>query len=322
MKDSIIPYALIQSLAQIDNIYEMRLFGYIIAKAQSVLKLYNKDLGQINIQHAMNLVRVTMPGRYLLQKGDRNYSNIGKAFTLAHKTVEYERDGTLYHLNIIAFPERQQVGRDSNVTFVIHNELWNALLNFSKGYRLINLPTFMRLKSTYSVIMYILISQQNINFTWHIDTLKRVLGAADKPAYKRNANFLAKVVDAAKRELDALSPHTFHYSINKSGRGGKYNTITIIPWANTQYTLPNQDTEREHDLDKQRIRLEPQVIEYLEYSFGLDYKTIERMELPLSEIGSSEAQIDWLLTVREACDRTRVRNRAAYLTTALQHRRP
>ncbi|WP_264802578.1 hypothetical protein, partial [Bacillus sp. CN2] len=93
MKDAQISYIVLQSLRQLDNIYEVRLFGWVIAKAQAALKRYNKDLSHINMEHALNLVRVTLPARYLLQIGDTNYKNIPKAFTLAQKSVDYWRDG-------------------------------------------------------------------------------------------------------------------------------------------------------------------------------------------------------------------------------------
>ena len=56
-KAAIIPYVIIQSIAALDNIYEARLFGWVLAKAQSVLKLYNKDLAEINLQHASTALR-------------------------------------------------------------------------------------------------------------------------------------------------------------------------------------------------------------------------------------------------------------------------
>ena len=216
MKDSIIPYAIISSLSSIDNIYEMRLFGWIIAKAQSVLKLYNKDLSDINIEHAMQLTRVTLPARYLLGIGDNNYRNVKKSFTLAKKMIEYERDGIEKSLNIIAFPEYKKDGYNSIVTFVIHQELWHALLNFTKGYRLINLPTYMRLQSTYAVIMYMLVSNQKNPVTYRMDRLKQILGADQRKSYKHNGMFISKVIESAKRELDEKATVTFDYGMDRT----------------------------------------------------------------------------------------------------------
>lgn len=318
MKDSIIPYLIIRTLAKIDNIYEMRLFGYIFAKAQSVMKLYNKDLSAINLQHAMNLTTVTMPARYLLQIGDTNYQHIKKAFDLAHKWVDYERDGWEVRLNIIAFPQFKKQGGNKLITFVIHNDLWHALLDLSKGYRLVHLPTYMKLKSTYSVIMYILISQQNKTMVYHIDTLKHLTGADKNKAYERTSNFLAKIVNAAQKELNEVSPFTFEYTLQRSGRGGGYKDITITPIKNPNYKITTEVTQRERDLDKQRIRLHPEVVAYLEQNCGMDLKGIESIEGAVAMMGDYDTAIRRIAEFRETALRHKVTNVAGYVMNCIK----
>ena len=319
MKDSIIPYIIVRTLAKIDNIYEMRLFGYIFAKAQSVMKVYNKDLSSINLQHAMNLTRVTLPARYLLQLGDTNYHHIIKAFELSNKWVDYERDGWQVKLNIIAFPEYRKEGRNSLITFVIHNDLWHALLDLSKGYRLVNLPTYMRLKSTYSVIMYILISQQNKPMEYHVDTLKHLTGADKNKAYQRTSNFITKVIKAAQKELNEVSPYTFEFSMKRSGRGGVYTNITLTPVKNENYKIEDPKNQRDIDLWRQRIRLHPEVIAYLEQNCGIDQKGIESVEGIIAQIGDYDRQIRVIAEFKEMAIRHRVTNVAGYVMNAIRN---
>lgn len=318
MKDSIIPYLIIKTLAKIDNIYEMRLFGYIFAKAQSVMKLYNKDLSAINLQHAMNLTRVTLPARYLLQIGDTNYRHIHKAFELAEKWVDYERDEWHLKLNIIAFPEFKKEGRNSMITFVIHNDLWHALLDFSQGYRLINLPTYMRLKSTYSVIMYMLITQQNKTMEYQIDTLKKLTGADKNKAYQRTNNFLTKIVNSAQKELNAQSPYTFTYTLKRSGRGGAYTNITITPIKNPDFKIKEAPTQRERDLERQRIRLDAEVVNYLTHACGLELKGIEQIEGMIMQMGDYDVQIRRIAEIKETAQRNGVKNVAGYIVNAIK----
>lgn len=318
MKDSIIPYLIIKTLAKIDNIFEMRLFGYIFAKAQSVMKVYNKDLSGINLQHAMNLTRVTLPARYLLQIGDNNYQHIERAFELASKWVDYERGGWKIKLNIIAFPEFQTEGRNKMITFVIHNDLWHALLDLSKGYRLINLPTYMKLKSTYSVIMYLLISQQKNPVDYNTDTLKHLTGADKNKAYERTNNFLNKVINAAQKELNEVSPFTFEYQCKRTGRGGTITTITITPIKNPNYQMPTQPDPREKDLDKQRIRLHPEVVSYLEHNIGMDAKGIESVEGIIAQMGDYDTQIRKIGEIKETAMRHKITNLAGYVMNAIK----
>lgn len=320
MKDAIIPYIIIDSLRKIDNIHEMRLFGYVIAKAQAVLKSYNKHLDAINIEHAMRLTRFTMPARYLLAPGDTNYRNAQKAFTLQTKTVSYTTETREMQLNIIAFPEHEYKAGQHYITFVVHQQLWWALRDFTKGHRLINLPIMLRLKSTYSVVMYILCSNQKEPINYQTGTLKRILGVDAKKAYERNSNFIAKVIEPARRELNEKSPYSFDYSLQRSGRGGPYTNIIIQPKANLPAPFTSEEKARAEDLERQRINLAPEVTFMLEETFDMSTKAIERIELQLATIGDYTAQLRWLAGVKEAALRYSIRNRAGYLTEALRNR--
>lgn len=320
VKDSIIPYSIIGSLAKIDNVYELRLFGWILAKAQSVLKLYNKNLADINLQYALDMCEVTMPARYLLIDGDRNYKHISRAFTLANKTVEYERGGIEYRLNIIAFPRLIKQGGTLTFKCVIHNELWHALLNFSKGYRLINLHTYMALKSPYSIIMYMIISQQQRQFNYTIGTLRKIMGVDKLKAYDRTSNFVAKIIDKTMADLDKHSPYTFRYGLYRAGLGGGYKEIIITPQPNKDYQA--SDTPKlDREIGRQRVRLSSEVVFYLEDTFGMEPKGMETIETLLLQIGDKDAQLSYLANIKEYTARTRIRNAAGYLVESLRQRK-
>lgn len=316
--NTIIPYNLIQAIASLDNIYETRLFGWLIAKAQSVLKLYNKDLGDINLEHAMDVVRVTLPARYLLVEGDRNYRNIKKGFSLASKKIVNERDNIYQELNIIAFPELRKRGGRLEVTFVIHNEMWHALLNFSKGYRIINLPTYMELKSAYSIILYILISQQSQAITYQMTTLRQLLGIDGKQSYQRTNSLMERIIKPAKVELDKCSPWTFSWSMTRTGRGGGYHAITLIPHANEAYVRDPQEHPRDTHIRQQRVRLDDRVAEYLTQQYDMSPQEQERVEGYLVQMGDWETQIDFLARVRHAARRKDITNHKGYLVNALR----
>lgn len=319
VKDSIVPYSIIGSLAKIENVYELRLFGWILAKAQSVLKLYNKDLSAINMQYALDMAEMTMPARYLLPQGDRNYKHLRNCLTLANKTVDYERDGIEYHLNIIAFPRFVKNHGELYFRCVIHNELWHGLLNFTKGYRLINLHTYMRLKSNYAVIMYMIISQQGQQMNYQIGTLKKILGCDNLKAYERTSNFIAKVVERAKKELDNNSPYTFGYGLYRAGRGGGYREIIVTPMPNPKYQHSEPD-KMDKDIAKQRVRLSEQVIFYLQDTFGMEPRGMEQIEGMLAQVGDEQQQLVYLSQIKEYTHRSRIRNAAGYLVESLRNR--
>lgn len=311
---SLIPFALIKSLAKIDNIFEMRLFGWILAKAQSCLKLANPNLADINLQFALNLVRMTIPARYLLGDGDRNYKNVARAFTLANKTIDYERGNSIYKLNIIAMPELVKTDNRLQVTFVIHNELWHAILNnFRQGYRLFDLATFLRLKTNYSVILYLLVSNQKTCCTWKLGSFRKLIGA-DSRAYERTNNLVARVIEPARKELAQGAPWTFDYELIRGGRGGGFVAIELKPMA----AQPHQASELDEAIARERVRLDERVSDYLATKFAMQPREMERIEGRMAAIGDWEAQIQRLAYIYDSSRRHGVRNPRAYLYASLR----
>lgn len=311
---SLIPFALIKSLAKIENIFEMRLFGWILAKAQSCLKLANPNLADINLQFALNLVRMTIPARYLLADGDRNYKNVAKAFTLANKTIDYQRGSSIYKLNIIAMPELVKTDNRLQVTFVIHNELWHAILNnFRQGYRLFDLATFLRLKTNYAVILYLLVSNQKTCWKWSLDNFRKLIGA-DSRAYERTNNLVARVIEPARKELAQGAPWTFDYELIRGGRGGGFVAIELKPMA----ARPHQASELDEAIARERVRLDERVSDYLATKFAMQPREMERIEGRMAAIGDWEAQIQRLAYIYDASRRHGVRNPRAYLMASLR----
>lgn len=316
-RQAIIPYQIVKTLSRLSNIYETRLFGWVLAKAQSVLKLYNKDLSQINVQHAMDLTRVTIPARLLLGDGDKNYKEVTKAFELATKKIEYERENRLYHLNIIAFPELIKDGRASLITFVIHSQLWHALLDFSKGYRTFSVSTFMKLKSTYSVILYLIITNQKQPKTYTIRTLRELTGTDGQKGYDKTGNFVTRIVEVARRELTEKAPWTFEYSLTQRGKCHKIEEIVIAPRQNQGYTQSGVN-ETSNTAALLRIGLDDEVRNYLTEKYQMTPKEVERVEPLLMRTGDKEKQLERLNRITLYMMGRRIRNKAGYVYTSLK----
>lgn len=316
-RQAIIPYPIVKTLSRLSNIYETRLFGWVLAKAQSVLKLYNKDLSQINVQHAMDLTRVTIPARLLLGDGDKNYKEVTKAFELATKKIEYERENRLYHLNIIAFPELIKDGRSSLITFVIHSQLWHALLDFSKGYRTFSVSTFMKLKSTYSVILYLIITNQKQPKTYTIRTLRELTGTDSQKGYDKTGNFVTRIVEVARRELTEKAPWTFEYSLTQRGKCHKIEEIVIAPRQNQDYAQGGA-SETSTTVALLRIGLDDEVRNYLTEKYQMKPKEVERVEPLLVRVGDKEKQLERLNKITLHMIGRRIRNKAGYVYTSLK----
>lgn len=315
----IIPYEIIATITQFDNIYETRLFGWCLAKAQSVLKLYNKDLRDINLQHALDVTRVTLPARFLLNPGDKNYSNIPKAFTLATKQIKYTKGDRQYWLNIIAFPEirRTDTGK-MEVSFLLHREVWHALLDFSHGHRLFNLPTYIKLTSKYSVILYLLCSQQDAApKSYGMTRLKTILGCNTLKGYERGNNFVQKVLAPARAELLAKAPYYFDYSLTKTGSAGRITEVILIPRPNVQYQM--RDDATSDKCKELRSRLDAEVRDYCMRVFGIKRTPLEKLEHLILALGDKERQLSKLAEIKEAIAARRIKNPAGYFTRSIKN---
>lgn len=318
---ALIPYTIIESLKKFENIYEIRLFGWLLAKAQCTLKLYNKDLGEISLQAAMGLVRVTFPARYLLSPGDNgNMRQCRKAFGLATKCIDYQYGTHVLHLNIIAYPELFKQGNTVMFTCVMHHHLWIALREFSKGYRLINIPTFLRLRSPYSIIFYLLVSQQTKTIVYTSDQLKELCGCADKPAYNRLSNFTMKVVRSAQEELDEKSPYSFSYEIVHTRRGGSSAVYYLHPRPNSGAADQENDAILNGAVEGMRSTLATEVTNALTEKFDLHYTDIERYERLLHGLGDMQQQLQFICDIHERSLRREVTNPAGYFVNALKQK--
>lgn len=312
----VVPYILIRSIAMLDNVYECRLLGWVMAKAQSLAKNFDRNLAEINVQRSdINLIRLTLPARYLLPPNDHQYKNIDKAARLATKTIPYEHDGIIYNINIIAFPQIITKGREKFFSCVIHNVMWYALLDYSRGYRTINLEALIGLSTPAAMTMYILVSQQTNSINYSVDSLRNLLGATSD-GYKRVNNFIARKIEPARRELNASAPYTYEYTCNK--RGKQISSITITPKPNANYQAPNAERLRQI-LRKQRLSLDDDVITYMMRKFALTLEDVEHLEpiLVATQGYNKERHLECLARIFEYTVGRNIKQPAAYLRVAL-----
>ena len=261
-KDIIQSYVL--STAKYDfSVYEKRILYRLVEMVQFSLEGQKLDKYysiQPNLFGDMTLV--TMPlSAFLKDESDQNYTEVKKALTsLRNKTLEYENDEMWKLIGLIEIPKYKKKGF---VEFQIHPEIYEAILKFSKGFRKYELKTAMSFDSVYSMRFYELLSGQKSPLTYTIDHLKMMFSVENK--YKLTADFVRKVVDTAKSELDKKSPYSFLYKPLKEGK--KIVSIKFYPVFNSENRDPNlekNDLKREVSL---RWDLDRNLVNYLTENF-------------------------------------------------------
>jgi len=208
------------------NVYEKRVLYRIIEMTQDLLE--GKKLTQKYRldRQLIDLWEVQLPIQALLQENDTNYNRVKQALRrLSRKFIQYEDEKVWREFPLIGYPEIEK--NSGMVKFKIHEDVYNALLDFSKGYKKYEIMTAFGFNSVYAMRFYELFSKQKTPLIFSIADLKKMFGVERK--YKLVNDFIRKVVEAAKKELDKHSPYTFTYKPLKTGR--KITSIKFYPYV-------------------------------------------------------------------------------------------
>ena len=154
---------------------------------------------------------ITMPLTDLMGSSE-NYSAVKRSVrALQKELIEYEEEDGAW----VCFPFLGKVRIDAGqLTVKVEPELWQVFMDFRKGFRRYELQAALQLKSTYSLRLYKLVSEQRDlkegYLDFQLDELKKMLGVADK--YRLAKDFGKWVLEPAKDELDRVAPWSFTYS--------------------------------------------------------------------------------------------------------------
>ena len=316
-KDVIQSY--IMTTAKYDfNVYEKRIIFRLVESIQGHLE--GKKLNtEISIQKLASKDRiVTMPiSAFLIDENDKNHNRVKTALTrLRNKTFEFDNGKVWKLIGIIEKPNFDYAGL---VQFELQSEVYNALLDFSKGFRKYELKTAMQFESVYSMRFYELLSGQTQPIEYKIETLKSMFGLEDK--YKLNADFFRSVINIAKKELDRCSPYTFDYTPKKRGRA--YHSILFIPKYQPQF--------RDEDLEKKELSKRSNISwyltrnekNYLIQNIGFSEKGIKNNAVLIERVKALKIKqrinfIDFLSTIKDRALRSDAHNIQGYVISALK----
>ena len=171
---------------------------------------------------------------------------------------------------IIAKPKISK--KEGTVTFLVFDEIWNCILDFTKGYRKYELAIAMKFKSVYAMRFYELMSGQKKPLFVLLegpDGLRERFCLQGK--YERVNDFKRYVIDVAKKELDEHSPYSFVAKEEKEGR-------KVIGWTLFPVFYENREDSALQEQARMakvtaRLQLGNNVYDYLKFSF--DFKSDE-----------------------------------------------
>lgn len=252
--------------------YEKRIMYRLVECAQ-------KEIEGIKIKDNMHKIKPVQLGReitlptvsILRNEKDENYTIAKKAFlSLCEKVVIYEDADYWTATQIIAKPKISK--KEGTVTFLVFDEIWNCILDFTKGYRKYELAIAMKFKSVYAMRFYELMSGQKKPLFVLLegpDGLRERFSLQGK--YERVNDFKRYVIDVAKKELDEHSPYSFVAKEEKEGR-------KVIGWTLFPVFYENREDSALQEQARMakvtaRLQLGNNVYDYLKFSF--DFKSDE-----------------------------------------------
>lgn len=199
------------------NVYEKRVLYNLVKLAQSEIEGIRLADNLYRIEHGLGeFLKIELPiSDFLTDEDDKNHSRIKAALKALHqKTFTYRDDEVWECMSIISNPKIRL--HSSRVSFIVNNKVWDVLLDFSRGFSRYDLEVAFSLESAYSMRFYEMFAGQEEPITYTIEALRKEFCLEDK--YAMTKDFIRRVVESAKHELDMKSPVSFTYTPIKEGR--------------------------------------------------------------------------------------------------------
>lgn len=311
MKEIKLPWQVFDLLAQTNDIYQLRLLQWAGVKAQSTLQGFDKNLQRINLQLVRDVCELEIPLSFLTVDQAHAADHIRRAFELQNVDFLATYEGRPVQIKAIAFPRLVRKSEGMFIRYYIHKSLWLALINFSHGYRRLNITVLSKIRRPTTILLYFLISSQKQDITLKLDTFRNMLRLPN--AYTKKSNLIARVLEPARDEL-ANAQTTFVYKFDSNTKGKTPTTITLQPIPQA----PERSEEVERLADRLQINMHTEVADYIRGKFKATDADLKVIASHLDNTQTPYAQIDTIAQIHTNALRTGARNPIAYLIASLK----
>lgn len=311
MKEIKLPWQVFDLLAQTNDIYQLRLLQWAFVKAQNTLQHVDKNLQRINLQLVRDVCEIEIPLSFLTVDQAHAADHIRRAFELQNVDFLATYEGRPIQIKAIAFPRLVRKSEGMFIRYYIHKSLWLALIDFSHGYRRLNISVLSKIRRPTTILLYFLISSQNQDITLKLDTFRNMLRLPK--AYTKKSNLIARVLEPARNEL-ATAQTTFAYKFDSNTKGKTPNTITLQPIPQQ----PERSEGAEQLADRLQINMHTEVAEYLRDKFNATDTDLKVIAPHLDNTQTPYTQIDTIAQIHTNALRHGARNPIAYLIASLK----
>ena len=256
--------------------YNITIYGQrlLIRLVECVQKYINQP---IDSEGSINSVEIgtwgdaviDIPIRNLLMDDtDKNYAAVKKAIKALMDTIlEYEDDRRYTVMRILTRADYDRY--DRNVKIKVEKEIWECMLNFSKGYVSYNPEVALNLKSKYSLFFYKMVAGKSNPVTYKLETLREILGLETK--YKETRDFVKWVIKSSKEELDEKSPWSFDYTLESDSSNVQASRICFYPVR----VIKNMSRDMVRNEISPSMLLDSEVLHILKYKLYFENSEIK-----------------------------------------------
>ena len=277
------------------SVYEKRILYRQIEIEQ---KLISQEALDSCIKIDVNLwgdKKYTIPISMLLGNDEKENTNEGisknnarfkKAFKdLKSKNIEYEDEKEYSCFGVIDKFWIDKYGR--NVTWQSDKRIVEAVMDFTKGWRMYELKIAFNLHSHYAMRFYELVANKTAKITYTADKVIEMFQLENKyrriSTGKHNWKLIElKILKKAQEELDKIAPYTFDYKFSKD-----YSLLEIIPIYQPQFATAKH--KRDNKTEEKNLKL---------------ILTSKEIEIYLNEFGFTEQGLKNNYNLFEECKKT------------------
>ena len=196
------------------DVYRFRFMVQLVKVAQETIRN--------NFEHVLNGERLAagdfkyaelvFPLRSLLFSGtDKNYKKAKESLVRYSNWVLTEEVNDKFRVTpVLSFSELDS--GNGTLRVEIRKNVWEKLLDFSKGYSEYNPEIILKIASPFGRQMYKGLRNQKGIISYSMDNLKKSFGYSGKYV-DRDTDFIRKVVEKARKELDSVADYSFTYEV-------------------------------------------------------------------------------------------------------------
>lgn len=290
------------------SLYELRIIFKIVEAAQPVLKGLYLAQNLTQLSHNYDNVQIKLPISSLVADSTHNYEVVRAACrNLMSKVYEiWDESNQSYFATPLIYNFYTQKG-EGILHFFVARRVFDAILDFRRGYCQYELNIANSIKSANAARMYILMCSQPAPISFGVDYLKKMFGVDAK--YKQTRDFIKRVIEPSRKELEAMRVSSFAYEAVKTGC--KVTSIRFTPIHRREHT-----TEELAAMVSVTALVDTEVRIFLINAFGFSVKELGAHKVLLEQFCKLPYKFDVLYSLR---DRVRRKGKSkGYVIEALR----